>query len=201
MSFIDYTYFNDDINLTGAQATNITSWITIYEEEILKSLLGYTLYTELIDDLDVNGNPQTTKFINLVGGAEFTFETREGYTVSTKWMGFRDSVRLKSLIAYYVYYQYRNEKESFNTNAGQKVNVSENSERASVIYKLVNTWNKMINLYGITPKGYEPEYFLNLDNYEHYNILPSAYNYLLANKDDFSTWIFNPLRKQNSLGI
>lgn len=201
MSFINKTYFINDINLTSAQLDNIINWITIYEEEILKKLLGYTLHTELIADLDINGNPQTTKFINLVGGAEFSFTTINGYDVSTKWMGLRDSTRLKSLIAYYTYYQYRNENETYNTTSGQKINNSENSTKADVVPKLINAWNKMIDLYGNVPYKYNKEYFLNNDNYRHYNSNPSAFNYLLANIDDFNNWVFEPLEKINVFGI
>lgn len=204
MSFIDDTYFNEDISLTGQQLTNISSWITRYEEELLKKLLGYTLYTELIDDLDENDNPQTQKFIDLVGGKAFSFELN-GYTISTKWEGLRNVTIKKSLIAYYVYYHYRNKTETYSTISGEKRNASENSISVNAVYNLVDAWNKMVEWYGFFPYEYfytaSEVMFLDNSNYSHINKMPSAYNYLLANLEDFEDWVFEPIEAKNILGI
>lgn len=197
MSFIDNTYFVGDINLTSGQLDNITNWITVYETEILKKLLGYTLYAELQADL-VSGVPQTTKFIRLVNGYTFSFEFN-GQTINEKWEGLK-GLNKKSLIAYYVYYQYRNLNETFNTTAGQKTNVSENSQNVNAAFYFIYVWNKMVELYGVVPE-YNESYFLNNDNYVHFNKLPSAYNYLLANIADFENWVYEPIYYQNIFGI
>lgn len=199
MSFIDYTYFIRDINLTSGQLNGIDGWVTIYETEILKKLLGYELYTELINDLDGSGNPQTQKFTDLVDGKEFSFELY-GYTINTKWEGFRNTLK-KSFIAYYVYYQYRIENESFNSSVGQVLTSTENAIRVDATPTLISSWNKMIDLYGFIPYNYVNNCFLNNSNYIHYNNLPSAYNYLLANIVDFDNWVFEPIETQNILGI
>lgn len=198
MSLIDNTYFTEDINLTSAQLTNISDWIDVYEAAFLKMLLGYPLYKLLLADLDGNGDPQTEPYTSLVDGAEFSFEYA-GLTITDKWEGLR-GLNKKSVIAYYVAYQYIDQNETFNTTAGQKRNNSENSISVSPVFKLVDIWNKMVDLYGPVP-DYRSEFFLNNDNYVHYNALPSAYNYLLANKDTFSTWVFKPLQKINVFGI
>lgn len=198
MSLIDNTYFNEDINLTSGQLTNITSWITVYETELLKMLLGYPLWKLLIADLDGNDDPQTQIYIDLVDGAEFSFEYG-GVTITDKWEGLR-GLNEKSVIAYYVAYQYMNQNETFNTTSGQKKNKGENSESVSPVFKLVDMWNKMIDMYGEVP-DYRKEFFLNSDNYTHYNEMPSAYNFLLANITDYPTWVFKPLQKTNIFGI
>jgi hypothetical protein len=198
MSIIDNTYFNEDITLTSGQLTNITDWITVYETEFLKMLLGYPLYKLLIADQDGNGDQQTEPYVSLVDGADFSFEYA-GNTITERWEGLK-GVNQKSVIAFYVFYQYMNQNETFNTTAGQKRNNSENSVSVSPVFKLVDVWNKMVELYGPVP-DYRSEFFLNNDNYVHYNALPSAYNYLLANITDFETWVFKPLQKTNIFGI
>lgn len=199
MSFIDNTYFIKNINLTSDQLNNINSWILEYEPDILKKLLGYNLYSELINDLDVDGNPQTQKFKDLVNGKEFNFDFY-GYTINTKWEGFRNTLK-KSLISYYVYYQYRVNNESFNSSIGQVNTNTENATRIDANPVLIITWNKMIDLYGFIPFNLINNSFLDNSNYIYYNTLPSAYNYLLTNIVDFSNWIFEPIETQNILNI
>lgn len=221
MSFIDNTYFINDINIpvNVYQQADIDQYIERYEDKILQKLLGFALWKALIDDLD-NGNPQSERFIDLVDGVEFSFNYINS-TINTKWEGLRNT-KLKSLIAYWVYFQYRNENESFFSGIGQRKGKGENSESSDVMPKLVYSWNKMIELYGDTPKCYEPynqtaynhrvtnryfkiyldkEWFLNQLNYEHYNILPSAYNFLLANINNYPEWVFEPIKKLNIFGV
>ena len=203
MSIILGTYYNSDINLTEGQITNvIADWQDIYEEMILKKLLGYDLYTLYVTDLalSVVGSPTTQRFIDLVDGKEFSFEYG-GNTISTKWMGLRNSTNLKSLIAYYVYYNYRNETENFNSGAGQVTSLTENSTKVDVRPKLISSWNKTIDLYGFIPYKSVCNWNENIDTYIHYNKLPSAYNFLLANKATYPEWIFEPIETQNIWGI
>lgn len=223
MSFIDNTYFINDISIPGnsIQAANIDAYITRYEDEILKKLLGYTLWKALIADLDGNGDPQTQRFTDIVDGAEFSFDF-EGNTINTKWEGLRNTLK-KSLIAYWVYFQYRNETENYFSGIGQRKGKGENSVMADITPKIVFSWNKMIELYGETPKYYYPynqttvfnarlssldfkkylddSFFLDQGNYDYWNPLPSAYNFLLANIYDYPEWVFKPIRKLNIFGI
>lgn len=199
MSLIDKTYFIEDINLTGSQLTNLSSWITVYEDDILIKLLGYSLYKALKADLDGSGDPQSQIYKDLVNGAEFSFEFL-GQTINTKWEGLR-GFNKKSLIAYYVFYQYKNNTEHFNTSAGQKSGLSENSETVSVRPTLIHAWNKVVDMYGVTPYGLSVNDFINNESYYHFNIYPSAYNFLLANLSNYSSWVYEPIEKQNIWGI
>ena len=203
MSLILNTYFSKDINLTGAQINVVASaWLNEYEEDILKKLLGYTLYKALIADLNGTSEPTLQRFKELIDGADLTFTTINGYEVITRWVGLRNKTLLKSLIAYYVYYQYRNEEESFNSGSGQKSGLAENSESVSAAPKLINTWNKMVDWYGKIPTNIAyPEYFLNQNNYRHFNPDASAFNFLLANIDTYPEWVFEPLDTINIFGI
>lgn len=201
MTLIDNTYFNNDINLTSEQLNIVQQWITDYEPVLLKKLLGYDLYTLLETDLNGTADPTAQRFKDLVDGKAFSF-TYYGTDISTKWGGLRDKTLLKSVIAHYVYYQYRNEDESFNSNAGQVSPLGENSSKVSVQPKLRTTWNKVVDIYGATPKQINcMEYFLNAENYEHYNAYPSAYNFLLANADTYPEWVFEPIEKVNKYNL
>lgn len=206
MSIITGLYYKSDIALTSAQIDSVTtgivsgsSWQDDNEDVILKRLLGYKLWKLYKADLtsDSPQSAQTSRFTALVDGAEFSF-SYNGHTIETKFEGLRDSTTLKSLIAYYVYYQYRNETENFNSGSGQKHSSTENSVDADVLPKLVNSWNKMVNMYGQTPNCYvNKELFLDNGNYVHFNSEPSVYNFLLANLETYPEWVFEPLGKQN----
>ena len=206
MSILTEAYYSKDINLTAEQAGKVaTSWQATYEEVILKRLLGYDLYALYAADLATTPatpqNPTEQRFKDLVDGKVFTFDYC-GNTVTKEWKGLRDSTLKKSLIAYYVYYQYRNEEESFNSGAGQVTSNTENSSKIDVTPKLISAWNKMIDLYGQVPNQYiNKDLFLNQGNYKHFNSEPSAYNFLLANKETYPEWIFEPIVKQNIFGI
>lgn len=205
MAFHDSTYYVRDINLTAQQLNNISGYIDRYEYEILVSLLGDELYEEFENDLNESGEPQSEKFTNLLnGGVDFTFTTIGGTEVTKKWKGLIQPDLKKSVLAYFTFFNYLNENETQTTTVGQKKTVSENSESVSALPKLTNAWNRGVNIYGETPdyfRSYHPDYFLDNDNYEHWNGDASAYNYLLANISDFSNWVFTPLYKRNFFGI
>ena len=206
MSIISDSYYIDEINLTPQQINVVNqSWQAYHEEVILTKLLGYELYTIYKDDLEDNPttpeSPTAQRFKDLVDGKEFTFEFN-GNSITKKWAGLRDLNFYKSLIADYVYYQYRNQTENYNSGAGQVHSNTENSTRADIVPKLINVWNKMIDKYGPTPYWMcDADLFLNNNNYVHYNSMPSAYNFLLANIETYPEWIFEPLDKQNIFGI
>jgi hypothetical protein len=198
---IDNTYFIGDINLTAQQLNNIQGYIDVYEKEILVKLLGYPLYKELVDDLN-EGEPQTTRFEKLVDGDVFSFKTYQGYTVDAEWNGLRDKAKKKSLIAYYVYFNYVNYNNTQMTTVGNKITMAENAQDADVRMRLVKAWHNMRNWYGKSFKelSYNQAY-LDSSNYEHENPEPSAFNYLLAKKEDFNNWVFEPIDSINYLGI
>lgn len=204
MSFIDSTYFVRDINVpfnnasaSDAAYSKLLDSISRYENEVLKSLLGYTLWKELLDDLNESGVPQTQKWIDFVNGAEFSFEL-DGQTVSTKWNGIVNSDKV-SLLSYYVYFKHRFYGQTSYSGIGETKAKGENSTVADGSYKITGAWNNMINLYGQVPYEYTDKiFFQDSDNYVHYNDDPSAYNFLLANISDYSGWAFTPLKKKHN---
>lgn len=204
MSLIDNTYFVGDIALPNLnEITNSFDDVRDrYETEILKKLLGYQLYDEFITA--IAGTPEQ-KWINLKDGVEFTFEYA-GQTITQKWNGLINS-DLISLISYYVYYMYRNENLSTTTSINDVIGIPENATRVDDAWKVVNAWNRGHGLYGdirdIT--SISNTRLLEFDKfsstYIHYNDKPSAYNFLLSNRDDYDNWIFEPIGRLNVFGI
>ena len=201
MSLITKYYFKGDIMLTSGQLDNITSWIATYEDDILNKLLGYKLNTLLQADLNGTSEPTSQRFKDLVDGNTFTFNFK-GNSITKKFNGIRNKTMLNSLISYYVYYQYRNETEDFNSGSGQKHSSTENSIDVDVRPKLISSWNKIVELYGAVPYNYcDADFFINSDTYIHYNSYASVYNYLLSNLETYPEWVFEPIEKQNIWGI
>lgn len=210
MSQIDASYFIGKIRVPYNEAAStdplyvqLTNAISRYEDEILKKLLGYTLWKEYTDaiaasELEVDPVTLADKWSALRDGAEFSFEWN-GHTITDKWNGFLNSEKI-SLIANYVYYQHRSNTETSYTGSGEKLSKGENSANANAEPKLVKAWNEMVNLYGKTPRQLiNKKYFMDADNYEHHNAYPSAYNFLLANVSDYEGWIFTPLKFKQSV--
>ena len=210
MSLIDSTYFIGDIALPNLDevSNSFADFITRYETELLKKLLGYTLWKEFTDALDAGSPAQ--KWVDLRDGAEFSFEF-EGVTVTTKWGGLINT-DLESVIAYYVYYKYRQINLSTTTSINDVVGLPENATKVNDVRKMAYAWNEMLKLYGDL-YSYVPEWMVNTgisqlkwfykydSNYQHYNDEPSAYNFILANRTDYDNWVFEPLERLNEFGI
>jgi len=207
MSLIDYTYFVRDINVpvlaTDSSDNNYTKLndsISRYENDVLKSLLGYALWKEFTDAVTAatEESPLAQKWVDLRDGKELSFEVF-GQSVSTKWNGLKNTDKV-SLLAYYVYYQHRLYGQTSYTGLGETKAKGENSVVADGSFKIVSAWNHLVNLYGEIPfpiVKYKSQ-FNDIDNYIHYNDAPSAYNFLLANKATYTNWIFTPLSKKHN---
>ena len=186
---IDTTYFVEEIEVPNvAQAevkVPLEKSILQYQKEVLISLLGYSLYKELIAHTVESGD----KFDKLINGEDFSFSF-EGEVIETRWEGLL-GYQKKSLIAYYVYFMHRKKKQSYNSGIDVEVEAdTENSSKTSLYLKLVDIWNEFVTMYG------------DGCNDEHENADPSAYNYLLAKSVDFPTWKFTSQEGEvNRLGI
>ena len=198
MSIIDSTYFQGEILLTNKTdlSTDIAQAINQYEKEILISLMGYETYKLMTAGAAVE------PYKSLIEGAEFEL-TFDGITQTLKWEGLKNSIK-ESLIAYYIYYKYQ-ERNFIKPGAIATVKPkAENSEVVSPYPKMVNAWNRMIELYGYTPNAWfkrSGSQLMQPDGEMIFNFAPSAYNYMSANIDYFPKWIFTPLRMINSFGI
>lgn len=210
MSIIDTSYFIRDISIPNVDSgTRVQDYIDLYEKEVLIDLLGYTLYQEFTTA--IAGSP-AQKWVDLRDGAEFSFELN-GDTINTKWEGLKNTIK-KSLIAYYVYYKLVYDGVIQLTGTGAVVSKNENSEVVDATPLMVNAWNNMVALYGYIPEvkyygesyGFYPYdaykiFNKHSDTYPFYNELPSAYNFLNANRDDYDNWVFTPKEYLNRFGI
>ena len=198
MSIIDSSYFTGEILITNKSdnLVGLAQAITQYEKEILISLLGYELYNIVVN------NQESEPYKSLIEGAEFEL-TFDGITQTLKWEGLKNSIK-ESLIAYYTYYKYQERNYIKPSGVGAIMPDAENSERVSPYPKMVNAWNRMIELYGYFPNYWfitHSSKIIQPDGSLIYDSKPSAYNYLSANINDFPKWIFAPLRPINQFGI
>jgi len=196
MSFIDSTYLNGEIaypNLSE-NATMLSAAITQYEKEILISALGYKLYSLLIADC-TNFVPATQKYKDLVNGVEFQHESITGDTITLKWEGLKNTQK-QSLIAYYVYYKLLERETIHLSDVGTLVLNSEGGERVSPYDKMIMAWDRLRELYGIFPAQMF-SYYGNIaqkgEDFSIFNDDPSLFNFMYANKDDYSDWRFKPV--------
>ena len=198
MSFTTGAYFKNDITIPNitedasvpTYSADIISAISKYEPEIRIDLLGYELNKALEADLD-GGVPQTQRFIDLVNGAEFTHPDTEQLL---KWIGFVNTEK-ESMIAYYVYYNYVYYNNIHLAGIGSVLIESENSKRESPFDKLQLSWEKFQKLYAgfdyeINERCFSENGIKVADLAGTFNTLPSAYNFLYANKENYPEWVF-----------
>lgn len=193
-NLIDSTYFKGEILLTNktALADDISEAIARYEKEILVSLLGYRTYKDMIL------NPEIEPYKSLIEGAEYE-STFDGITHLQKWNGLKNTDK-ESLIAYYVFYKYQERNFSKASAISTIKPKAETAETVTPVWKMVNAWNRMVELYGFVdiPFG---RILIKPHGNDVYDNLPSAYNYLNANIDLFPDWVFTPLKPINPFMI
>jgi len=128
--WIDSTYFTGEYLIQNVLGTNpivtindalLTKFITKYEPEYLKLLLGETLYDELIAGLAVTPTP------------------------AAKWIALKakliDTVNKNSPIEAYIWNRYWLSEETKTTTMGQVVSKVENGYIVSSNQRLVSSWN------------------------------------------------------------
>lgn len=158
---------------------------------MLTDLLGYELYKLMIADLDGSGDPTAQRFKDLVDGAEFQNDYRFAQTL--KWNGFRNDEK-QSFIAYFMFYKYVERTHSLMSGIGNVLLKAENGERFDPYLKTTAAWSRMQELYGYIDSDYEELYPVSMRGAETslFNELPSAYNFLYANKETYPEWVFKP---------
>lgn len=192
-NLIDETYFIGEISLPGQVLTgslaDIDPYIAKYEREALIELLGYTLYKALKAEID-SGPPAvyTDKWDRFVNGHEYEIDYL-GDTYLVKWNGLINSDKV-SLLAYFIYYNYVKFHVSHTSGFGELLQNAENATKSSPSDKMVNAWNRFIDLRG------DPS-----DD----QINPTCYNFLNEFEDDptngYDKLLFTVLRHTNTFGI
>lgn len=138
-NLISSANFVTDITLpnvvgTGAQATQLTNFITKYEPRYLKAIFGQEFYELLIAGLAA----QDADYEGIRDGATFT--DRNGKV--REWLGLADVG--VSPIANYVYYHVMKYNVSQTQGIGESMSAVENGTRATSAIKMVEAWNQMV---------------------------------------------------------
>ncbi len=205
VNLIDKDNFTGLIALVGMSkdwnSDDLDTYITTYQESLLKQFLGEDLYNALDD----NYNPSTTtdKWYKLVNGD--TYEKVSGdNTFTIKYKG------VKGLLADFVYFYYKGDNATSTTGGGEVVSTYENSTVSKVDRKAIRAFNLGVDLVGeiierdvdFVVVGDFP-FFIN--NKSKDELLPNLYNYItFKNSEDSETypnWIFKPMNKINEFGI
>lgn len=190
----NYQYFYGEIKITNLTKTenrnDLEVDITVFEREIMLDLFGYPLYTAY--SAGIAATTPLQKWIDLRDGKVFSFDVN-GKTVTRRWNGLINSIKL-SLLSFYTYYKVKERLVSQTAEVGETYPKGQNSTPANAAPKMANAWLRMRELYGITPYGFDK---LNSSHYVHYNALPTAYNFLLANESSYDDWEFEPKNSVN----
>jgi len=199
-NLITYDYFINDINIPSHDVNSIskiTNAITRFQEEVLRSLLGDKLYDAF--NLGLSVPSPLTKWINLRdGGVTFDIVV-DGETITKTWGGLANSTTKQSLIAYYVYFNYRKSYDVFYTGNSQSKSMSENSEGVDPSVNLTYIYNKFVEMYGKLPVSLFYPYTPVANTF--YYDEASAYNFLMANIATYTDWRFTPKPIINPFGI
>ena len=149
--------------------------IPIVEKDIMRKLLGDTLYTDYV------ANPTDARWIALVDGATYTYDDK-----SVIWDGTK-GIAGNSMMGFFTYERILRDLDSNVVANGVVRQASEKGEYYSVNSRMSLGQNKGVNLYG---------------TYCESRLNGTAYNYLRDNGTyDFDDWVFTPIVKINSLGI
>jgi hypothetical protein len=129
MVLIDFTFFKRSLFIAQKSQQevrdNIDDYIQDKEPEILKRLLGNELYTDFMDGLELDPVPQ--KWVDLKSNLV-------------------DEDLKKSLIANYVYCAMLHDEATENSGIGVVRKEGENSQKASPVKKIVDSWNDMVDM-------------------------------------------------------
>lgn len=179
MGLIDKTYFRFDVSIPDGQFSDVENWIDRYEKEILTQLLGYELYKLVSTTTDKRG-----RLYDLLNGKEYPVSFN-GRDQLVKWNGLINEDKV-SLIAYYVFYQYYRHRTTLPSMTGRISPKLDNSEPATMAVMIGEAWSRLRELYGYSGQD---------------ELAPSAYNFLLANVDDYPELIFTELGSVNAFDL
>ena len=130
--------FIGDVEIPVGEWTEdkLNLYIDQVEEDILTSLLGWTLYQELESNLTVV--PFPAKWANLIDGD--TYSTGE---ITYKFKG------LTEMLKHFVFFYYMRDNEMENTQIGVVINNATNADRVTPVTSnlLRRHWNKGIDIY------------------------------------------------------
>jgi len=198
--FIDTSYFsgNIDIPFENKDTSSFNSkYIVPLEEYILVKILGRKLYDEFITG--INEATPDQKWIDLRDGVLFDIE-HNGNEYPIKWNGLINTEK-KSLISYYIYIEWLKGNYTQLLGTGIAISDKKNAKTVDVREKYLFAENQAVNLIGeypiaktelnkiVLPDDMDVDYIKIFE--------PTLLNFLYHNKDDYTSWVFSPLKKSN----
>jgi len=146
-----------------AKQAELNTIITEYQQKIFRELFGEALYQYLTDNEDED-------VYTVLRDGEIV--TIDGYKY--EWVG------LKKMLASFVYFYFKREKQSFDSDTGEKKSETENSVSSlgNLRVKMIRAWNKGVDYYkdaidymdyknGLST-DYYPELLTDCTNYGQY---------------------------------
>jgi len=138
VKIIQESDFVGDVEIPVGEWTEdkLNLYIDQVEEDILTSLLGWTLYQELESNLNVH--PFPAKWANLIDGDTYT-----SGEITFKFKG------LTEMLKHFVFFYYMRDNEMENTQIGVVINSATNADRVTPVTSnlLRRHWNKGIKIY------------------------------------------------------
>ena len=120
---------------SGAQASQLTTFITRYETQYLQQIFGIEFYDTFIAEIAAG----TDAYEAIRDGDSFV----DTAGITRQWLGL-DNVG-SSPIASYIYYQVMKYNVSQTQGVGESMSAVENGTSASSSPKMVNAWNDMVD--------------------------------------------------------
>lgn len=206
-NLIDKDSFSGLTALVGMGQTwnnsDLDSYITMYQEVLLKRFLGESLYNLL----DANYTESSgDKWDKLVNGETYT-KDYAGSDFTIKYKG------LKEMLTYFIYFFYKSELASSPTEGGEVISNYSNSTHAKIDRKIIKAFNLGVDLLGeIVEFDSDVEYIDGVGDYPFFthNISKDSYKATLFNyitykngldSTTYPNWIFKGYNKINELGI
>jgi hypothetical protein len=197
INFIDYTDFaNSEISLE-INEYNLATFEKIANNvvyDVLNDLLNAELYNRLIADLDENGKPESEIYINLVNGITYIDKLNNNKNINYKG--------ILEMLRYFVFYEYKLYKISYDATSGTVQSNNENSTVLSTMQLkeyLKKYYVRAVFLYRKVIKFLTDDYLNNEKNYfsdeEYANWLPKKY----AIETAISTCTISPIDECNIL--
>lgn len=142
---VDNSYFNGDLLITGINNPGrksgldqqLDNFIKKWERKLLVCALGYDLYSAFIEGLDAGTIEQ--KWIDLRDGKEYEIEGKKVYFNGIS----APNDKCNSVIAQFIYYQWKRHYATNTTNTGEVSPDEENSSRKNGVDKMVFVWNEL----------------------------------------------------------
>ena len=191
--------FTGKYNLTqlSLEAQDINDVIDVEERRLLKAIMGSHEFKLLEDNLDVDGNPTTQPYIDLVeGDTTYIVTDQNNIEHEFEWDG------INQFLKGFCYYAVTDWQKTFNTGSGE-VELMGSETTSSAVNKTTRLRNEAAVIVGKDLRKYTTgcktgivdvsKYYINERNYNwfwEHSLENTFFNYMNSNIDKFPKWTF-----------